>query len=338
MSREYAPNRQSHINQPDQQVSEPPANTGHLRYDWPIHSPWFYHPETPLQYSEHDQSLTPGSTYERTYMHLEYYGQYPPLVLEDGEQTPRADTPCAYTLAMGTPRVDTPEAASFLDVTPTPRQITSSYHDPHASVQETYQDSPDEVVSVVQRWFSNKWLDKLAVINEALGWELSCQAIRSTFYNAKRNQNPGWAKVYTVNFNESSRWGNLLERMVQTGQRLGIDMRLRQQEYQPNIPAHKRHRAQDHRWTDERKAVLCLLRIAYPESSHAKVHHIMHNIFPNMSTSVSAIRERFGRMMREGDPILLHMKGLTSDQREDEYRDGLRRTRAAALKLVTELL
>jgi hypothetical protein len=341
MSGEYALNPQSDINQSDRQVSEPPVNTGHLWHNWSMHLPWSYHPDASLQDFEHDHSVTPSSAYEQAPIQVGHHGQYLTSVPEDGEQTPRADTPWAYTLAIGTPRaatprVDTPEVPPIPEVAPTLGQIANPYH-LRARVRAAYQRSPDEVVSVVQRWFSNRWLDKLAVVNSALGWELSYQTARSTLYSAKRKQKPGWAKVYAANFNESYWWSDLLEELTRTGHLLGIEMKLRQQEYRPNVSARDRQQTQDHRWNNEQKTILCLLRSTYPTSSHSKVHRIMHNVFPNMPTSVSGIRERFRRMTRDDDPVWLCVKDLTHEQREEKYMDYLVRIRNAALQLGVEL-
>ncbi|KAI9776144.1 MAG: hypothetical protein M1839_000560 [Geoglossum umbratile] len=223
----------------------------------------------------------------------------------------------------------TPEAP------PTSMLITSPYRNLRASVRLRYKHCSDEVVVAVQRWFSNQWLEKLAVMNDVLGWKICYGSVRAKLYKAKRERRPGWVKVYNASFDESHQWADLLEEMLRTGQLLGIELKLREQEPEPNVSIHNDHIARDHRWSDEQKTALCIMRITYPDLGALGVHLLMHRLFPDMTTSSRGIIERFRRLKFERDPVWLAIKAMTDDERK-EHGGYLGRIRDEARKLRDE--
>ncbi|KAI9784286.1 MAG: hypothetical protein M1839_002347 [Geoglossum umbratile] len=314
--------------------------------------------------SEPSRSLTPGSVPDTTQaLKIDTNGQDMPT---EDVWTPKAPNPWAHGLILGTPRAGTPPAYSPLtpsrwgdfkapptppahtpltpsrwedmEVPPTPGAMSDPYGEPEVSVRVTYEHRREEVVSVVHRWFSNKWLDKLTVMNGILGWNLSYQKVRATLSTAKRTRKPGWAKVYDAKFDERHWWADLLEEMVRAGRPLGIELKLRQEEYEPNVAIHNPHRgARDHRWSVEQRTILCLIRTTYLEIVPTNVHLIMHNLFPDMTTSPKGITERFLRMKREDDPLWLALKDMDDEVKEEQHGDYMDRIHAATEQLGIDL-
>jgi hypothetical protein len=245
----------------------------------------------------------------------------PDTALEDPEcNTPPTPLPNRHQAPEQLVATPTPEAP------PTSMLITSPYRNLRASVRLTYKHCSDEVVVAAHRWFSNQWLEKLAVMNDVLGWNIYYGSVRAKLYKAKRERRPGWVKVYNASFDESHRWADLLEEMLRTGGLLGIELKLREQEPEPNVSIHNDHHARDHRWSDEQKTALCVMRITYPDLRALGVHLLMHRLFPDMTTSSRGITERFRRLKLERDPVWLAVEEMTDDEREEHggYLDRIR--------------